>query len=76
MVNVTAAVSDRRRGKRPPRPTAYAYVQRRAAPGVTRHYTFAAMVVTVELQLVLLARGILPKILGEGLSASGAQTRC
>ena len=42
MVNVTAAVSDRRRGKRPPRLTAYAYVQRRAAPGVTRHYTFAA----------------------------------
>ena len=43
IVNVTAAVSDRCRGKRTPRLTAYAYVQHRAAPGVTRHYkTFAA----------------------------------
>ena len=43
IVNVTAAVSDRPRAKRPPRLTAYAYVQHRAAPGVTRHYrTFAA----------------------------------
>ena len=42
-MNVTATVSDRCRGKRQPRLTAYAYVQHRAAPGVTRHYrTFAA----------------------------------
>ena len=36
MVNVTAAVSDRRRGKRPPRPIAYAYVQRHAGTGCYR----------------------------------------
>ena len=38
-MNVTAAVSDRSRAKRPPRLIAYAYVQRRAAPGVTGCYT-------------------------------------
>ena len=40
-MNVTAAVSDRSRAKRPPRLIAYAYVQRRAGTGVTgvtRHY--------------------------------------
>ena len=41
IVNVTAAVSDRSRAKRPPRLIAYAYAQRRAGTGVagvTRHY--------------------------------------
>ena len=82
MVNVTAAVSDRRRGKRPPRPTAYAYVQRRAAPvlhGNTkplRRVTFReyARTSAAEVQRSL-AEMLPPWAMGHGRLSVGASFR-
>ena len=81
-MNVTAAVSDRSRAKRPPRLIAYAYVQRRAGTGVTgvtrhykplRHVTFReyARTSAAEVQRSL-AEMLTPWTMGHGRLSVGA----
>ena len=84
-MNVTAAVSDRSRAKRPPRLIAYAYVQRRAGTGVTRvtrhykplrHVTFReyARTSAAEVQRSL-AEMLPPWTMGHGRLSFGASFR-
>ena len=85
MVNVTAAVSDRRRGKRPPRPIAYAYVQRRAGTGCyrvlhgitpLRHVTFREYARTSAAGAQRsLAEMLAPWTMGHGRLSVGASFR-
>ena len=84
-MNVTAAVSDRSRAKRPPRLIAYAYAQRRAGTGVTgvtrhykplRHVTFReyARTSAAEVQRSL-AEMLPPWTMGHGRLSVGASFR-
>ena len=80
-MNVTAAVSDRSRAKRPPRLIAYAYAQRRAGTGVTRHYkplrhvTFREYARTSAAEVQRLAEMLTPWTMGHGRLSVGASFR-
>ena len=83
-MNVTAAVSDRSRAKRPPRLIAYAYVQRRAGTGVTgvtrhykplRHVTFREYARTSAAEVQRLAEMLTPWTMGHGRLSVGASFR-
>ena len=85
IVNVTAAVSDRPRAKRPPRLIAYAYVQRRAGTGVTgvtrrhnplRRVTFREYARTSAAEVLRsLAEMLPPWTMGHGRLSVGASFR-
>ena len=83
-MNVTAAVSDRSRAKRPPRLIAYACAQRRAGTdvtGVTRHYkplrhvTFREYARTSAAEVQRLAEMLTPWTMGHGRLSVGASFR-
>ena len=84
-MNVTAAVSDRPRAKRPPRLIVYAYVQRRAGTGVTgvtrrhnplRRVTFREYARTSAAEVLRsLAEMLPPWTMGHGRLSVGASFR-
>ena len=84
-MNVTAAVSDRPRAKRPPRLIVYAYVQRRAGTGVTgvtrhynplRHVTFREYAGTSAAEVLRSLTEMLPPwTMGHGRLSVGASFR-
>ena len=84
-MNVTAAVSDRSRAKRPPRLIAYACAQRRAGTGVTgvtrhykplRHVTFREYARTSAAGVLRsLAEMLPPWTMGHGRLSVGASFR-
>ena len=84
-MNVTAAVSDRSRAKRPPRLIVYAYVQRRVGTGVTgvtrhynplRHVTFREYARTSAAGVLRsLAEMLPPWTMGHGRLSVGASFR-
>ena len=83
-MNVTAAVSDRSRAKRPPRLIAYAYAQRRVGTGVTgvtrhykplRHVTFREYARTSAAEVQRLAEMLTPWTMGHGRLSVGASFR-